>query len=633
MFRSLGSSSVSTSMHPHVMLAKIIFFAGLAIGCASQRPPLPSATGGVLDLRSWDFQRDGAVRLKGDWDFFPRVLLRGEAGLLAPRSGERRVPDLWTDKTMGSARGIGAGTYRLTVLLPDRRPSLGIKYTTVSTAFELDADALLVANGGRPALDSMRDLPAYKPGVAILPQSAASLVLVVRASNYEYRVGGMWRPFYLGDIETLERRDWAGETGSLALASSLAVLAVLFAFFVRGGIEGRGFIYFCIFSIMSGLRAIVTGEYAIVRLFPSLSFDLLIRLEYLCDYTIFPIGLLFFSSLFPEDHDSRVTRALLSICVPFLALVPLAPLRALTWSIQAYYFLAAAIIIAVGVITVRSVARRRIGALPLFLGAAALAVAAINEILFSSFIIDSGNFFSYGMIIFVGTQACALAGRHSWTQSQLRQALAAKELLIREVHHRVKNSLQIVSSIATLQSHRVEDPVVLAAYSSMQGRIRAIGLVHEKLYALDSAEVVDVGAYAQNLAGLLADGYGIEGEETLLVDSESVIVPADLCIDLGIIMAELVANSYKYAFGPARSGKMRVRIRRTGPVLSLVVEDDGPGFAEGSFVEAFPTLGFRLIASLAKKHDASVSIGKGPGATVELRFPIGEAHASKSRDG
>ena len=109
MFRSLGSSSVSTSMRPHVMLAKIILFAGLAIGCASQRPPLPSATGGVLDLRSWDFQRDGVVRLKGDWDFFPRVLLRGEAGLLAPRSGERRVPDLWTDKTMGSARGIGAG--------------------------------------------------------------------------------------------------------------------------------------------------------------------------------------------------------------------------------------------------------------------------------------------------------------------------------------------------------------------------------------------------------------------------------------------------------------------------------------------------------------------------------------------
>ena len=174
---------------------KSSFFAGLAIGCASQRPPLPSATGGVLDLRSWDFQRDGVVRLKGDWDFFPRVLLRGEAGLLAPRSGERRVPDLWTDKTMGSARGIGAGTYRLTVLLPDRRPSLGIKYTTVSTAFELDADGLLVANVGRPALDSTRDLPTYKPGVAILPRSAASLVLVVRASNYEYTSRRKWRPF------------------------------------------------------------------------------------------------------------------------------------------------------------------------------------------------------------------------------------------------------------------------------------------------------------------------------------------------------------------------------------------------------------------------------------------------------
>ena len=525
--------------------------AGLALGCAVPSQAIPTASEGQLDLRNWDFQRDGEVRLIGSWDFFPGLLLSGEQALEASKAMARRVPDHWTEGLGGAARGTGAGTYRLKILLPATRPRLGIRYTTLSTAFELDADGALIASAGRPALSPSAEIPAYRPGVARLPQEADSLVLVVRDSNYRYRIGGMWRPFFLGEIGALERRSWEGETGSLALAASLAVLAVIFAFFIRGGIEGRSFVYFCLFSLVAGLRVIVTGEYAIVRLIPSIDFDILIRLEYLSVYSLFPLGLLLISSLFPTDHASVGIKALLAICAFSLLLVFLAPLRVLTWSIRAYYVVAAAVIATTGWITVRAVTRKRVGGPALLIGASALALAGVNDALYSSFVLDSGNFLSYGMLGFIGAQAYALARRHRWTQGQLRKALAEKELLIKEVHHRVKNSLQIVSSIASLQSHRVEHPAALAAYASMQGRIRAISLVHEKLYALESSEMVDVGAYARELAALLAESYGIEGEEAPVVDAESVAVPADLCIDLGLMMTELVSNSYKHAVGPA----------------------------------------------------------------------------------
>lgn len=633
MIHRLGSEDKSFSLKkilpgasPALLFLPLGLSSLLVFGCSGIGSAAPAASGGVLDLRQWDFQRNGAVRLIGQWDFFPGRLLAGTNAINAPRASLRNVPDGWTQAIDGRAKGTGAGTYRLKVLLPDSLPMLGIAYTTLSTAFELDADGEFLAHAGRPALEPTGDSPAFAPGTARLGPVADSIILVVRASNYEYRIGGMWRPFTLGPAEPLERRLWAGEAGSLALASSLAVLAVIFAFFVRGGIEGRGFLLFSCFSLLSALRAIVTGNYALMRLFPSMGFDLLIRLEYFSAYSIFPLGLLLMSSVFPSHLDSRVTKALLALGTLFLLLVPFAPLRALTWSIQAYYPLACLFIAAVGAITVRAASRRIVGGLPILIGATVLAAAAINDMLYSSFIVDSGNFFSYGMLIFIGTQAYALAGRHGWAQAKLKQALEEKELLIREVHHRVKNSLQIVSSIATLHAHRVDDPAMLAAYSSMQGRIRAISLVHEKLYALGSGEVVEIGAYARNLAALLADSYGIEGESAPAVDAESAVIPADLCIDLGIIMTELVANSYKHAVGFSHRGKIRIRIRRRADTLAMSVEDDGPGFPEGSRIEGFSTLGFRLISSLAKKHGASVEIAQGSGATVEICFPLSEPH-------
>jgi two-component sensor histidine kinase len=600
------------------MMLAVLSFPLLSLGCASNRPARPLATGGLLDLRHWDFERDGAARLSGDWDFFPDALMSGQEALGASRVGGQIVPGHWKGKA------TGAGTYRLKVLLPSRKPSLGVKFTTVSTAFELDAAGVLVASAGRPAMERSSATAAYKPGVALLPECADSVLLVVRVSNYEYRIGGMWRPFYLGSAAALQRQSWLNELIALALASSLAILAVVFAFFIRGGAEGTCFVYFCLFSASTALRSLVTGEYVLVRLFPTIGFDAVIRLEYLGAYTIYPLCLLFFSSFFSVDRDSRAVKASLILCAAFLLLVPIAPLPILTWSILPYYAVAAVVIAVIVALLAKAVAHGRAGSLPVLVGAIALVAAGISEILFANFIAETGNLFPYGMLIFIGAQAYALAQRHVRTQDELRQALAEKELLIREVHHRVKNSLQIVSSIASLQAHRVEDPAAIAAYNAIQARIRAISLVHEKLYALDSNETVDIGMYARDLASMLAESFGVEGEGSPLVEADSMAVPADLCIDFGLVMTELVSNAYKYSGMPGHRSMIRIRIRNTGTALSLVVEDDGPGFPEGYSYEKTSTLGFRLVATLAKKRRASVDFRKGPGAAVEILFPMRE---------
>ncbi|MGO8692251.1 MAG: sensor histidine kinase [Rectinemataceae bacterium] len=613
----------ATALRAISLFSLFLFLSAAVLGCTSPRGPAPVAKGGVLDLRSWDFGRDGDVRLAGDWDFFPGVLLGGSGAIEAPRSMERRVPDRWP--------GFGACTYRLQVLLPASFPPLALSYTTVSTAFELEAGGRLVASAGKPALAPAQAEAAYRPGVALVPKTDGPLELVARVSNYEYRVGGMWRVFYLGPAAALERTRWARESISFALASSIAMVALLaaiFALFTRGSEHAWSFLTFSLFAVMAALRSLVTGEYSIVDLFPSMGFGTIIRLEYLSSYSLFPLGLLFFSFLFRKDFGMKSGKVLLAACAVFLLLVPVAPLRLLTWSLIPYYALSGLVIAAVAATEVRALAHRRPGGVPILIGSVALLAAGVNDPLYSSFIVHTGNYFPFGVLFYVGMQAYALTSRYHATQRMLRETLAEKEMLFKEIHHRVKNSLQIISSIASLQSHREKDPAVLSALASMQGRIRAISMVHEKLYAVESTEVIDLGEYVRDLAAQLSKSYGEGSESSVLVDAQSLFLPADLCIDLGLLMTELVSNSYKHALIPGRDGKIRVRLHGEAGELVLAVEDDGPGFPSGISIEGTSSLGFRIIGSLAKKRGAEVRLRRGPGAVVEIRVPLGSSGTS-----
>jgi two-component sensor histidine kinase len=591
-------------------------------GVAWARPSAPAAVGGLLDLRSWNFDRDGPVSLAGEWDFFPGELLSGSAAQMRPRLGERKVPDRWDS-------GFLAGTYRLTILLPPSSPVLGVRYSTVSTAFELEANGLVVAAAGRPGTEPRAAVPAYKPGVAPLEGAKDRVVLVVRVSNHEYRVGGMWRAFVLGDRAAMERDRWLRLASSLCLAAALAALALIFTLFVRIEEAGKGFALFSAFALAAALRTVVTGEYAIVDIFPRISFDAVIRFEYLSFYSLFPLALVFLRFLFPEELGKRPFLAVLGVCALFFPFL-FAPLRVLTWTVVPYYAVAGLVIVATVATLARALARRRIGAIPLAVGGGCLVVAAINDLFFSAFVLNTQNLFPLGMLCFVASQAYVLAARYRGVQSRLRKALAEEEMLIREVHHRVKNSFQIVSSIVSLRSYRVVDPSMVAAYASIRDRIRAVSLVHEKLYSLESGDTVDIAGYARDLIGLLEESFGAGGSD-VAVEADSFFAPPDLCIDLGLVLTELVSNAYKFAGGPDGSISVMVKIKVEGGFLSLSVGDAGPGFPEGFDATTVRTLGFLFVSSVAKKRDASLSIAAGPGALVELRFPLPLAE-SPSKD-
>lgn len=647
---------------PHILALGILLAA--LFSCSDSRGPGPSEprpriVDGVLDLSAWDFSTQGSLRLEGEWDFYPGELLTGELGAAAPAAKtHRRVPDLWKGGEALGAKGQGCGSYHLIIRLPPNRPELALRYWTVSTAFELDANGKTVASAGKPAGMAREAVPNYRPGVAALSASGETLDLVVRVSNYEYRSGGMWRSFILGSLDELEAQKRKTDILIFVEAAAILVMALdsLILFLFRR--KEKAYLFFALFGLSLVFRVLVTGEYLIMSLLPNLPFDLLIRFEYASVALPIPLCALFCFALFPEESSKLLVTL---VCLPFILRlafgVTIVPLPLLTRSIYVFYPMAVVAILAMffwGLIP--AVLKKRQGAMPIFLGSLLLLLAFVNDSLYSSFIINTGNFLGVGLLAFIIIQSGVLAKRFTLafdrsealqeelsianeklgeendllrlTQSRLEAALAEKDILLREVHHRVKNSLQIVSSTLALQSHRAKDPAALEIYETIRRRIRAISLVHEKLYGLDSAECMDLGEYARDLAGQLSGSYFSEGGESrLVVNSDRIMAPMDLCVDFGLLMTELVANAYKHSQVVQRGGTVKVLLKYEDRDILLRIEDDGPGFPADFSPESAKSLGFTIVTSLIKKRNGSLRIGAGPGAVIELRFPMESAES------
>lgn len=609
----------------------------LIASCSSFEPARGGRSGhqaseGVLDLRSWDFGRQGSVDLEGEWDFASGRLLDGAAAAAFSSWQPRKVPDFWKAPEGGDRYGTGAGTYRLRILLPPLAPPLGIRNYNGCNAFELEASGRLVAAVGRPALSRALARSAYAPGVFPVEAAAApagkELVLLLRASNWDYRYGGLWRAPSLGSYAALASSQERSRDISLLLSAAMAALAInsLLIFANRG--KERSFLLFAVFALAVGLRPLVTGEYSILRLLPGLSFDALVRLEYATAFVSVPAAVAFILDFFPIEGRRRWALALLppfgvfALCDLFL------PLYWLTWIIFAFYALSLASLGAAAYLLASRVLPRRLqGGLTVFAGGLGILLCGANDILYSSHIVRTANLLPYALASLVFLLALVLARQQAGAFARLERSLAEKEILLKEVHHRVKNSLQIVTSIATMQAGRSHSSEAVALSDSLKERIRAISLVHEKLYDLDSGDRIDLGSYASSLVELALSSYEAEGcRIEARVEAESLAVDAALCVDTGLVLSELVTNAVRHGLLPKGGGSLSVSIRRKGDFLVLEVGDDGQGFPEGFDPATTTSLGYKMARALVQRRSGSIEITKGARPRASCSMRLADSH-------
>jgi PAS domain S-box-containing protein len=206
-------------------------------------------------------------------------------------------------------------------------------------------------------------------------------------------------------------------------------------------------------------------------------------------------------------------------------------------------------------------------------------------------------------------------------EEALRSALSEKEVLLREIHHRVKNNLQVVSSLISLQSEAIQDPIVQGYFQEMQARVRSMALIHEELYQSHDLSRVDFAEYIDKLIDGLTQTYMLNPNVSLQADVEEVYLGVDTAIPCGLIVNELVTNAFKYAFPDARTGEVNVRLHTidTGN-YRLVVCDNGIGISSDIDLENTETLGMQLISILTRQLRGSLRIESSRGTCITIDF-------------
>ncbi len=207
-------------------------------------------------------------------------------------------------------------------------------------------------------------------------------------------------------------------------------------------------------------------------------------------------------------------------------------------------------------------------------------------------------------------------------EEQLRTSLEEKEVLLKEIHHRVKNNLQIVSSLFYLQSEYTEDRRSLDILKESQNRVRSMAMIHEQLYQSKDIARVDFAKYIQNLASNLFSSYGIhQNVIALKINVDNIFFGVDTAIPCGLIINELVSNSLSHAFPSEKKGEIYIEVSSgKEDRITLIVRDNGIGFPQDCNFLDMDSLGLRLVNTLSTQLDGEVELDRSQGTTFTITF-------------
>jgi len=208
------------------------------------------------------------------------------------------------------------------------------------------------------------------------------------------------------------------------------------------------------------------------------------------------------------------------------------------------------------------------------------------------------------------------------SEEQLRASLGEKEILLKEIHHRVKNNLQVISGLLDFQAHHIDDPHVRELYRDSQNRVITMAIIHEELYNSSNLSEVDLEEYIRELCGNLMISYGADKDRiTLDIRADKAEIVVDTAIPLGLIINELITNCLKHAFPDGRRGTISLtfnQLRNKDYVLTVV--DDGVGMPASIDIDNSSTIGMQLVTVMVRQLGGTIEVAREKGTRFDIRF-------------
>ena len=211
--------------------------------------------------------------------------------------------------------------------------------------------------------------------------------------------------------------------------------------------------------------------------------------------------------------------------------------------------------------------------------------------------------------------------REKRDREQIERSLKEKETLLQEIHHRVKNNMQIVSSLLRLQSQHVKDPETQEIFNACQNRINSMALIHTALYQSKNIARIDFNAYISRLMRQLILAYNQQDSSLdYSVDVQDIHLEIDKAIPCGLIISELISNSLKHAFPSQKKGLISVHMQEQRGKYILAIKDNGTGFPEGIDFRKSGTLGLQLVTDLTSQLGGTIDLNTDKGTEFIITF-------------
>lgn len=201
----------------------------------------------------------------------------------------------------------------------------------------------------------------------------------------------------------------------------------------------------------------------------------------------------------------------------------------------------------------------------------------------------------------------------------IEKSLAERESLLKEIHHRVKNNLQIIASLLYLQSGKFEDEDFKKVLEEGQGRVRSMALIHQKLYENENLKSIPFGEYLQELVGEIRASFGMSNIQ-LNIEASDIHFDVDTAVPLGLIVNEMATNAFKYAFENMENGSLSIFLTEDNGTYSLKVKDDGKGIPDEIDIKKTKSLGLRLVRMLSQQLEGEFAFSNDQGTSFELKF-------------
>jgi PAS domain S-box-containing protein len=222
-----------------------------------------------------------------------------------------------------------------------------------------------------------------------------------------------------------------------------------------------------------------------------------------------------------------------------------------------------------------------------------------------------------------------IAERMRLEEEQSRR-YAERALLLKEIHHRVKNNLQVISSLFYLQADRTPNETVRRLLDESRGRLQTIALIHDKLYRSEQLAYIDFGDYLRDLTATLTSAIGVQAPKVAVrINADQIFLDIDRALPSALIINELVTNSLRHGFAGERSGEVCIRVTQTDAALHLEVADDGIGFPDDLDFRHVTTLGLQLVTTLAEQMRGDIELVRRGGTTFRIHMPLPAATQSE----